>query len=184
MSTKLLTWTELDSHEGDGSLKLWTVKRAAISAEGRALYMLPDVHEAVLDRPWPAAYPGEPASRTRDRRTAMRSVLERYVVGGRLNLERDLSELGSKIRRPEHRGFWAFRSQGPRVQTRLLGFFARPGAFVATGFEPRDNLDYRAAFADNRARWTALTGGRPVLNSPYPVETPSDLAAYLEHEDD
>lgn len=184
MSTKKLTWAELDSHEGNDSLRLWTVKRPAITAGGRALYMLPEVHEAVLNRPWPAAFPGELPAKTRDRRAAMRAVLERYVIGGRLNLERDISELGSKIRRPEHRGFWSFRSQGPRVQTRLLGFFARPGAFVATGFESRDGLDYRTAFAENLARWSALTGGRPFLNSPYPVETPAHLTAYLEHQDD
>jgi hypothetical protein len=114
----------------------------------------------------------------------MRAVLERFVAGGRVTLNHDMAELGSKLLRPQHRGHWEFRSVGPSMQTRIFGFFARPGAFVAFDFKPRDRVDFREQHALDLARWNALTFGAPYLNAPYPVITPADLSAYLEGIDD
>lgn len=180
----MLTWDDLEAHRLGGRLILWDPRKRGITPDGRALYMVPAVWEAVQQRPWPAIRPGESRQRTADRRAAMRNVLERFISGGNLTLNHDIAEMGSKLRRPAHRGHWEFRSVGPAMQTRIFGFFARPGAFVAFDFLGRDEVDYPRQFAADSARWCALTFHRPTLNSPYPVDTPADLAVYLQRADD
>lgn len=167
-----------------GRLMLWDPRKRGVMPDGRALFMVPAVWAAIHQRPWPAIKPGETKQRTADRRAAMRNVLERYISGGKLTLNHDMAELGSKLPRPEHRGHWEFRSVGPDVQTRLFGFFARPGAFVAFDFRPRDEVDYRAQFETDLARWRLLTFDRSMLVSPYPVNTPAEFEIYLERDDD
>ncbi|MBO9519774.1 MAG: hypothetical protein J7493_17080 [Porphyrobacter sp.] len=181
----MLTWPDLEALVQAGQLKLWDPRRnGKVLPNGRALYMVPAVFDAILQKPWPGTMPGERADRVRDRRLAMRQVLERYVLGGLLNLERDIAELGSKIRRPAHRGFWEFRSQGPSTETRLFGFFARPGAFVATEFASRDVVDFRVRFESSTEIWKNLAGGRACMMSPYPVEKPEHLTKYIDRDDD
>ncbi|KRA81633.1 hypothetical protein ASD76_14010 [Altererythrobacter sp. Root672] len=182
----MLTWTDLEALVQDGHLILWDPrKHGKVLPNGRALYMVPAVFDAILNGPWPGTMPGDRLSLARERKMAMRQVLERYVIGGHLNLERDIAELGSKILRPEHRGFWQFRSQGPWVETRLFGFFARPGAFVATDFAARDAVgDYRVRYSSSSATWAALAGSIPFMMGPYPVETPEHLQSYLDRDDD
>jgi hypothetical protein len=181
----MLTWDDLEALLRAGKLKLWDPKRLGkVPPDGRALYMLPDVFEAVLDKPWPSAGRGEPAARTRERRSYMRRVLERYVTGGIINLNSDLAEMGSKLPKPHHRGWWEFRSQGPSVQTRLFGFFARRGAFVATGFRSKEMLSYKDQFAADASEWATLAGGAPYLDTIYPVDSPDHLEFYLTRETD
>jgi hypothetical protein len=175
----MLTWSELEVHVTAGRLMLWDPKKQGVTPGGRGLYMLPCVYDSVLKKPWPGTAAGESKDRVRSRRQAMRQVLERFVLGGRLNLNTDIAELGSKIHRPEHRGFWEFRSMGPWVETRLFGFFARVGAFVATDLQARDGIDFRAQHASCLGKWNLLTGSRPVLAAPYPVGTPAELEVYL-----
>jgi hypothetical protein len=151
------------------------------------LYMLPDAFDGIQSRPWPAAE-GESPSRTKARRSAMRTALERYVDGSSLNLNYDIKELGTKNVDEKMRGFWEFRSQGPMEETRLFGFFARPGAFIATDFQPRgqyeSELDWLSQQTGCEARWRALCGDRPYMMAPWPVRVRADLAQYLEREDD
>lgn len=111
---------------------------------------------------------GDSMERTKQRRAAMRMVVERYVKGHFLLVEVDIAELGSKVHRPQHRGWWEFRSGKPDAETRLLGFFARPSGFVATGFLPRPGIDFQARHRVCLARWNDLTTGRPFLDEPYP----------------
>lgn len=184
MSTNMLTWEELEAHVDAQSLVLWDPRKQGLLPVGRGLYMLPEVFEAMQKRPWPGRVPGEPKERVRERRQAMRAVLERFVIGGRLTLNWDIAELGSKILRPEHRGFWEFRSAGPWVETRLFGFFARRGAFLATDLQAREEIDYRAQFTSCLAKWNGLTGGRPYVADPYPVDKPEHLLDYLNRDDD
>lgn len=184
MSTNMLTWDELEAHLVAGTLMLWDPRKQGVRPSGRGLYMLPSVYQAMSARPWLGTVPGERKEHVKARRQAMRAVLERFTIGGRLTLNWDIAELGSKIRRPTHRGFWEFKSSGPWVETRLFGFFARQGAFVALALKAREGIDYRQEYSSCRAEWSKLTGGRPCLDNPYPVDTPADLDGYLERDDD
>jgi hypothetical protein len=113
----------------------------------------------------------------------MRLVLARYVKGAQLNINRDIKELGSKNANPKMRGFWEFRSHPPREETRLFGFFARTGAFVATDFQPRGMFTSQAVWDAQRvsckARWDALTNGAPFAVVPWPVTTKDQLNTYI-----
>lgn len=179
----MLTWDELEAHLDAGTLMLWDPQKKGIMPNGRGLYMLPPVHDAMVKRRWPGVMPGERKERVQARRQAMRAVLERFILGGRLALNFDIVELGSKLPRPEHRGFWEFKSSGPWIETRLFGFFARRGAFVATDLRARNLIDYRAQHTACLLRWNALTSGRPYLDAPYPVDTPDKLNDYLDRDD-
>lgn len=91
---------------------------------------------------------------------------------------------------PAMRGFWEFRSGLPVEQTRLFGFFARPGAFVATSFHPRGKFGGAADpawLAEQKAAvsvWKGLFGTASYLESPWPVLTKAQFAEYLERSDD
>lgn len=167
-----------------GALRIWDPDGTGAVPRGRVLYMTPEVFESVLQRPWPGIAPGEMPRVTKDRRTAMKAVLRRFVIGGRVNLEIDMAELGSKLPRPEHRGVWEFRSGMPATQTRIFGFFARPGAFVALDLKARDEIDFRQQCREAYSAWATLTGGAAYLNAPYPVKTAVEFAVYLDREDD
>lgn len=154
---------------------------------GRCLYMLNDVFDRFENKPWPTAEWERPQL-TRDRRRAMRMVVERFVKGENINLRYDLKELGSdKVINANMKGYWEFRSGPPNEQTRLFGFFARPGAFVATEFALRgdyvDNADWRAQRQACQKQWEQLTS-EAYLAEPWPVLTGADLAEYLERDDD
>lgn len=144
--------------------------------------MLPDVRDEVDNQPWPGA-DGEHPRRTAERRIAMRQVLERYVTGNALLIRRDIKELGSDPVRPHMRGYWEFRSQGRMEETRLFGFFARPGAFVATAFKGRGTFgsqsDWDTQHAACEARWNQLTGGAAYMTEPWPVQLRRELDVYL-----
>lgn len=149
--------------------------------------MLPEVHDAIKMRPWPGA-DGEPVNRTKDRRRAMRSVLERFVKGHAINYGYDIKEMGSEVVNPSMRGYWEIRSQGAMEETRAFGFFARRGAFVATGFNRRGLYPGSITWDEQRnrcrARWDFLSFEAPVIDQPWPVVTRTDLNDYLEQDDD
>jgi hypothetical protein len=179
--TFMLTWNELEALVSSGRLMRWNVQGRAPPAGGRALYMEKDVHEKFTDQPWPASQ-GELPRHTSERRTAMRLTLERYVLGHAVLLNRELKELGSDRARTTMRGFWSIRSQGRMEETRLLGHFARPGAFVATRFagrgEFRDDPDWQAAKNASDVLWNTLTT-KKYLMARWPVRLRNDLSAYL-----
>lgn len=183
----MLTWNDLVALCEAGKLKQLTFGRLSQTApNGRVLYMLPDVYDRFENRPWPAS-DGERPQRTRDRRAAMRAVLQRYVTGKMLNFQFDMKELGS--RSPPDlamKGFWEFRSGQPMTETRLFGFFACKGAFVATDFVPRDILTSKRVWAIVRRRggirWKRIAGSEPYLEAPWPVVTKADLLEYIEHD--
>lgn len=183
----MLTWQQLEQLRHDGRLVRWKVGGREVSDEGRGLYILPDVHEAFSQRPWPASQ-GENPNRTRERRAAMRQVLERFVLGHAMRLNYDLKELGSEARNSAMQGYWEFRSQGRMTETRLFGFFARPGAFVATAFQGRDQFSTSRHWRDRRqkcqALWNALTDNATYMNNPWPAVQAADLEVYLARIDD
>lgn len=149
--------------------------------------MTADVFERFTARPWPASQ-GENPQRTRERRSAMRMVLERFIRGDVLVLNQEIKELGSRDTNLGMRNYWEFRSQGRMTETRLFGFFARPGAFVATDFQPRDIFetqdDWDRQRDKCRATWAIFSGGNSPIQSPWPVQTRAALAAYLNREEE
>lgn len=184
----MLTWRELEALCGEGKpLVRWTVGRRNVPASGRALYLKRSIHERITASPWPGAV-GESPTRTQVRRQALRSVLERYVVGHAIRVNYDMKDLGTKRLDANMQGYFAFRSQGPMTETRLLGFFARPGAFVATGFRTKDELPSQKEWDEQRQQcgeaWRDITGSAPFLNAPWPVQTRVHLNAYLSAKDD
>lgn len=189
MSTNMLTWSELETHVAARKLRKWEPSKAGTAPDGRCLYMTPDVFEAILVKPWPATR-AVSLCRARDRRAAMRMVLERYVKGFGLNLDRDMKELGSMKQNAAMRGFWEFRSGQPIEETRLFGFFARPGAFVAFSFEPRGKFGGASDPAWKAERdvcetgWKTLFGARPYLTSPWPVRDRPAFLTYVDRTDD
>jgi hypothetical protein len=146
--------------------------------------MLPQVHKDFVDGSW-FAPPGEPPARTKERKATMRLVLARYVTGAQLNINRDIKELGSARSNVAMRGFWEFRSHPPQEETRLFGFFARTGAFVATDFQPRGKFTSQALWnaqkASCQSRWDSLTNRARVAMVPWPVTTRDHLNTYLGH---
>jgi hypothetical protein len=179
----MLTWRDLEAMCRAKTLWRWTPGGRKQPTDGRCLYLLDDVREAFIARPWPGAE-GRGPGQVAVRRGAMLNVLERYVEGLPLRVNADIKELGTKRRDANMRGYWEFRSQGPRTQTRLFGFFARPGAFLATAFEPRDiyqdPADWLAQRRACQQRWNAVTRNAKFCVSPWPVETRASLQAYLE----
>ena len=154
--------------------------------------MLPDVLVAIDERPWPGS-DGEKISHTEERRAAMRMVLRRYLKGEMLNIRRDIKELGSHIDKatdPGMKGYWEFRSQGRMEETRLFGFFARPGAFIATDFKGRGEFargvqsQWDAQRESCKAKWEALFPTQSPMANPWPVQTRAQLISYLERDDD
>lgn len=187
----MLTWPDLETHVVAGRLIRWTHDGKASPADGRALYMVPEVYEGVQNRHWPAS-DGERPAHTADRRAAMRAVLRRYVVGDALLIRRDLKELGSPIDGAPNvrmRGYWEFRSQGRMEETRLFGFFARPGAFVATAFKARGEFrkgmqsDWNAQREKCGIEWHRVFADRRFLSEPWPMLTRDQMSAYLERYD-
>lgn len=185
----MLTWEALERHRSDGKLFCWMAGKKQTRLDGRCLYMFPDVYEAFVRKPWPATMSHTP-SELRNRRLAMRAVLERYVLGGIVNIEDDLKELGSMRLDQSMRGLFEFRSGLPVEQTRLFGFFALPAAFVATSFRARgefdveDGKDRQEPWDDERAasetQWRELFGDEEYVKSPWPVLTQQTLNPYLE----
>jgi hypothetical protein len=111
----------------------------------------------------------------------MRQVLERFCEGSHVNIGYDLKELGSEHLSQQMRGFWAFRSQGPIEQTRLFGFFAAKGAFIATSFRARGELSghlWLAERSSSQARWDGISNGKSYLSAPWPVLTRAHLKEY------
>jgi hypothetical protein len=180
----MLTWVDLVALSDADKLRAWLPSRANATEVGeRVLFMLPDVHESFESAPWPSSS-GERAAATRERRAAMRSVLTRFVKGHVLNLRNDIKELGSQDADPSMRGFWEFRSQGPMSETRLFGYFALKGAFVATDFRSRGDFDgnpgeWKRTRHSSRLLWDSLTSHASPLQSPWPVLTRADLKEYI-----
>lgn len=151
--------------------------------------MVPDIALALDTLPWPASQ-GESERHTRERRAAMITLLERFVRGAVLRNSYDLKELGSAHARTDMQGYWELRSQGRMTETRLFGFFARPGAFVCTAFKPRSDFGGKAdpRWLQQRqaceATWQGLFPGRAYLKTPWPVTTRIQVAAYTEGCDD
>jgi hypothetical protein len=150
--------------------------------------MTGDVYDDIQKRPWVTTQSHSP-TQLKARRQAMRAVLERFVSGAHLNLNYDMKELGSLKADVAMRGFWEFRSGSPEEQTRLFGFFARPGAFIATSFHPRGKFGGAsdpAWLAERNASdgvWKGLFGETPYLESPWPTLTKQQFAEYLERSD-
>lgn len=188
----MLTWDELQRLELDERLVRWKVGQAETPAGGRALYMLPEVHEAVQQKPWPETM-HHGFSERRNRRAAMRAVLNRYTLGGTVNNAVDLKDLGTKRLDESMRPLFAMRSGGPMEQTRLLGFFARPGAFVATSFRARGYFSHedpgerikkwQAERVHCEAVWREQIGDPAWLRDPWPVLTNVDLRKYIDRDD-
>lgn len=183
----MLTWADLDALCKDSVLVLWRIGGRATIQNGRCLYMLADVHQRFSNGTWPGSQ-GELPKRTSQRRSAMRQAVERYVLGHAVLLDRELKELGTKSANATMRGFWEFRSGPPMEETRLFGFFARPGAFVATDFQPRGNYQTQAHWDAQclgcKARWAAIASDHDFMVDPWPVRLRADLAKYLERTDD
>jgi len=189
-STKSLTWVELQQHAAAGILRPWLGGFTEIPPAGRALYMTGDVYEKYQVSPWPMTMPQTPRG-MRERRTAMKAVLRRYVSGGHMNIRYDLKELGSESINTQMQGFWEFRSGPPIEQTRLFGFFARPGAFVATSFRARGELEANGnqsahdPWANERVlaetTWQALFPNHKYLCEPWPAMTQESLNFYLDN---
>jgi hypothetical protein len=190
MTTNMLTWKELERNRAEGRLQKWLPSgRSDTNADGRCLYMPGDVYDAIQRRPWLTTQWHSP-SQLKSRRQAMRAVLERFVTGSHLNLNHDMKELGSMKTDAAMQGFWEFRSGMPAEQTRLFGFFARPGAFVATSFQPRGNFGsasdpaWRAEREASENVWKSLFGSKRYLTSPWPVVTKQHFQAYTDRDDD
>jgi len=182
----MLTWHDMEAMRESQVLCRWQVPGGQ-PARGRALYMTPNVHLQLMERPWPAI-DGERPRRTQDRRSAMLNVLGRFVRGDALVLEKDIKELGSKRADDRFRGYWEFRSQGPMTETRLFGFFPRPGAFLGTFFAGRDEFgphadpSWLSRRRDCQGVWDSLTRCS-YLTSPWIVTTRAHLRAYTERTD-
>lgn len=188
MSTYMLTWRQLEALCGDeGPLIRWTAGRDGVPPNGRALYLERSVHTDFTSRPWPACE-GEAPKRTAARRTAMRSVLERFVRGDVLRVNADMKDIGAKRRDENMRGYFSIRSQGPMTETRFFGFFPRAGAFVATAFVDRDQFstqeDWDKRRESCREIWDHITDGATFLTDPWPVDTRAQLQAYMSVQDD
>jgi hypothetical protein len=150
--------------------------------------MIPEIYDAYVKRPWPSTMSMSPHV-AKARRPAMRQVLERFLLGKSLNLNYDIKELGSGSINAAMQGFFEFRSGPPVEQTRLLGHFALPGAFVATLFKARGELEadddepgntrWRQAMVDSQDRWANLFPDEPFMTDPWPVLTQDHLAEYL-----
>lgn len=116
----------------------------------------------------------------------MRQVLERYVLGRGLNVNYDMKELGSLKNDASMRGFWEFRSGPPSEQTRLFGFFALQGGFVATSFKSRARFGGASDPAWEKERsageavWKELFPDAAYLTSPWPVKMSRDFRMYLD----
>lgn len=180
-STYMLTWDDLEGLCASGALKRWIVRSPAPGFRPRLLYLASDVHVAIATRPWPDA-DGEAPYRTKARRQAMRSVLERYVRGEGLNLNRDLKEMGTRDMSQAMRGFWSIRSQGPIHETRIFGFFARKAAFVGLRFGSRANMKDEDFSEECRIcvdEWDRLTDSAAYLTNPWPVRLRSQLSDYI-----
>ena len=182
----MLTWADLQTHVANDELVRWTWNGKPPPADGRALYMVPNVCEEFQRAPWPGS-DGERPQQTAERRAAMRQVLERYVRGKNLLIRRDIKELGSEPIRKHMRGYWEFRSQGRMEETRLFGFFARPGAFVATCFAGRGTFgaqeDWDARRKACEQIWLRIFPNHSWLKDPWPVLLKSNLENYLNSED-
>jgi hypothetical protein len=178
----MLTWLELEALADAGKLLRWIPSpRWSTPPDGRSVYMLPEVFEQFEHTQWPAS-DGESPRRTAQRKSAMREALRRYCEGGVVNLRFDLKELGSEGPNAAMRGFWEFRSQGPTEQTRLFGFFAQRGAFIATSFRPRGEMvgsEWQAERDRSHARWRGLVQGQQYMTSPWPVLTRPHLKDYI-----
>jgi len=190
MTTNMLTWPEIEAQRASGRLVRWLPSpRMQIEAGWRCLYMLKSVHDAFDARPWPSTQPLSPTIE-KQRRQTMRAVLGRYVTGKGLNYGADMKELGSRTADAKFTGFWEFRSQPPQEETRLFGFFARPGAFVATSFKGRGSfggINHPSWFAERQhgeQEWRDLFGAKAYMTSPWPVRIKMELKAYLDREDD
>jgi len=184
----MLTWAALEALVAEGCLIRWSPNGDDPPAEGRALYMTPDVFAAITKQPWPSSG-GEMPRHTQQRRSAMRQVLERFVKGLHMLIQRDIKELGSVSPLRSHmRGFWEIRSQGRMEETRLFGFFARPGAFVATGFKGRGEFEEQADWDAQRCaceqQWQFLAGNEKYLAEPWPITTRSQLAKYVDRNEE
>jgi hypothetical protein len=85
------------------------------------------------------------------------------------------------------RGLWEFRSQGPITETRLLGFFARPGAFVALEFNAREVYVGEGEWVKAKDRcdaaWKRLIGLDPYMASPWPVTLRPEMMEYTNVQD-
>jgi hypothetical protein len=179
----MLTWTDLENLRHGGKLVKWLPSGLTeVPTEGRALYMVSAVHTAFTTGNWFAPSYELPV-KTRERKAALRAVLTRYVRGSHLNVNRDIKELGTKSSNATMRGYWEFRSHPPQEETRLFGFFARPGAFVATDFQPRGKFVTQAHWLAQRQAcqltWDSLTNKAVYMTSPWPVQTTNDLGAYI-----
>lgn len=183
----MLTWSELIALCEAGRLVKWTQRAESATATGdRVLYMLPEVYAKFQTAPWPGSV-GEDPRKTRERRTAMRAVLNRYVTGKALVIRADLKELGTDPQREKMRGLWEFRSQGRITETRLLGFFASPGAFVAIEFEARDVYEGEGEWVKAKKRcdkaWNLLTQQASYMMDPWPVTLRSEMTEYTDAPD-
>lgn len=187
----MLTWTDLENHVAAERLVRWSIHGKPPKADGRALYMTPRVHTQFTEAPWPGSE-GENPRHTAERRSAMRAALQRFVDGKAVLLRRDLKELGSlvdKPLKPTMRGYWEFRSQGRMEETRLFGFFARPGAFVATAFKGRGEFrpncpgDWDDQKKKCEGSWNDLFPTEDYYSALWPVLTKDHLANYLESSD-
>jgi len=180
----MLTWRDLIALCDAGRLARWTQRPGGTVAKGdRVLFMLPEIYEAFQQASWPGS-DGEDPRRTASRRTAMRAVLNRYVTGKVLVIRADIKELGTDPKREKMRGLWEFRSQGAIPETRLLGFFARPGAFVALEFDSRGRYEGDGEWVKAKDRcdqaWSRLVGQIPYQNTPWPVTLRSEMMEYLD----
>lgn len=180
----MLTWDDIKGLCDCGAGILWLPRGyTEVPPEGRALVMLPNVYQEFCHGTW-FAPAGEPSARTRERKASLRLVLERYVKGHHLNLNRDIKELGTKKINAAMRGCWEFRSHPPKEETRLFGFFARPGAFIAVSFQARGKFvtqnDWQVQRNLCHGYWNSLTGTVPYMTGPWPVLLSADLAEYTE----
>lgn len=184
----MLTWGDVERQCADGRLVKWLPSVRTETKEGdRCLYMLKPVFDQFQTGKWPSSVELRPSEENARRRT-MRMVLERYVTGKFLNLKYDMKELGSGTERSEvMRGFWEFRSGPPAEQTRLFGFFARPGCFIATSFKARGTLPkglWVEEKSDSEKIWASLWPNDIYLKKPWIVSTKAEFSAYLDREDD
>lgn len=180
---------ELEQHAAAGILISWLGGFAEIPPAGRALYMTGEVYEKYQVAPWPQTIPQTPRG-MKERRTAMKAVLRRYVAGGHMNIRYDLKELGSEHVNADMQGFWEFRSGPPVEQTRLFGFFARPGAFIATSFRARGELEASGGQSAHdpwlnervtaEATWQTLFPNQRYMREPWPTMTQASLNFYVD----
>ena len=182
----MLTWEQLEKHVVDGRLMKWTCGLKQTPDAGRVLYVLPEVYEALTQKPWPAS-DGERHVHTKERRQAMRQVLERFVKGHAMLVNREVKELGSASMLTHMRGYWEFRSMGRMEETRLFGFFARTGAFVATAFCARGSFTKQADWDRRRQLcdklWAGIFPNDSFLDEPWPVNAKPEMNSYLDRVD-